>query len=78
MSQAIKDSVACQYTYGHYTHGGLCKVIDALINPYHAIGQPWDSSAIDASYSIKPSSVFLDIGSGYGFPCFMVAAAVGC
>jgi 16S rRNA G527 N7-methylase RsmG len=49
------------------------EIIEGLMHPQ----DHFNDVKLDA-YSMDSSSCFLDIGSGFGYPNFMVAATTGC
>ena len=73
-SQALRCSENANLTYGHYTAAAYNQMIQAMLRPE----AHFPRNGLDISYYMNESSCFLDIGSGFGFPNFMVAATVGC
>jgi len=51
------------------------KVINAMMNPAETFKL---FSNLNATHQLTHDSVFLDIGSGFGFPNFVATATVGC
>ena len=72
-AQAIRCSENAQHGYGHYTDCANKRMIKAMNNPKEAFGQEFEDEAF-----MTERSLFLDIGCGFGFPNFMVAAIIGC
>jgi hypothetical protein len=73
--RAIKAARSGDYTYGHYTLGSVKKVVSAMMNPVELLE---GATYLDATHSLTSSSLFLDIGSGFGYPNFVATAIVGC
>jgi hypothetical protein len=51
------------------------KVIHAMMNPAETFKR---FSNLNTTHKLTPDSVFLDIGSGFGYPNFVATATVGC
>ena len=74
-TKAIKEARSGDYTYGHYTFASVNKIVAAMMNPSELFKQ---QPELNASHMLGVGSVFLDIGSGFGYPNLVATARVGC
>ena len=72
--EELKVDLSAQRTYGHFTFEALYSMID-----YMQKATMIDKLIpLEDEYQLCDQSTFLDIGSGFGYPCFMAAFLTDC
>lgn len=62
--------------YAHYTCEALASIMSQLADPKELFAKA--QLAFDSSFELSSHSIFLDIGSGLGFPTFFAAGMMRC